>query len=169
MNNTANYGTHRLLLAAIFVLLPTTSWADDRCAQFNLKLPDEFGGTPTQKVESGLKKNGKPLLPTSISCEFSNSKGRVFLHMRKNAKADSVAVAGRVMALSNNGKQPQKLEGAGDEALYARNSSVMRKGNLLYQVGWKWANNNNAVITAAQTKIILSALLDATPAHGPQF
>lgn len=144
--------------------------AQDRCAQFNLALPAELGGAPTQKVEVGLDKNGKPLLATSLRCEFTTSKGRVSLYVRNNAKAETVAADARVMTMSNNGKPPHKLEGVGDEALYQRSNSIMRQGTVLYRAGWKWADRrSNVDLTAAQVKAMLAAVLAASPPGGPKF
>jgi hypothetical protein len=170
MNSPVECRTRTLVIGALCVLLSTPGWADDRCTQFNLTLPAELGGTPTQKVEGGLRKNGKPLQPTSLTCEFTTSKGRVLLYMRNNAKADAVAESGRVMSMSNNGKPPHKLEGVGDEAIYYRSDSIMRKGTMLYRAGWKWADRrSNVDLTAVQIKAMLTAVLAAIPDGGPQF
>jgi len=155
---------------AVYALGGQVVMAQDRCAQFNLSLPAELGGPPTQKVEVGLDKNGKPLLPTSLRCEFTTSKGRVSLYMRNNAKAETVAVDVRVMSMSNNGKPPAKLEGVGDEALYQRSDSIMRQGTVLYRAGWKWADRrSNVDLTAGQVKAMLTAVLAASPPGGPKF
>ena len=73
------------------------------------------------------------------------------------------------MAMSNNGKPAKRLEGAGGEALYSRNSSAMRKGTMFYLASWKWAGNKNPDLTAAQFKTLMTAVLSATPEGGPQF
>ena len=170
MNSTVDYCTRSFAIAVSCVLLTAPGWAADRCAQFNLSLPAELGGTPSQKVEVGLDKNGKPLLVRSLRCEFTTSKGRVSLYMQNNANADTVAADGRVMSMSNNGKPPNKLEGVGDEALYSRSSSIMRHGTMLYMAGWKWADrSSNVDLTPAQIKAILTAVLAANPPGGPRF
>ncbi|MBL0143656.1 MAG: hypothetical protein IPP91_16495 [Betaproteobacteria bacterium] len=170
MNSTVFFSPRPFVLAAWCALLTAPGWAADRCAQFTLTLPPDLGGAPTNTVEGGVMKNGKPLLSTSLTCEFTTSKGRVLLHMQNNAKADTVAATGRTMSMSNNGKPPHKLEGVGDEALYSRSDSVMRHGTMLYRAGWKWADRrSNVDLTEAQIKAMLTAVLAATPPGGPRF
>lgn len=169
MNDTFYSRIRTMLMLTLLILWSMPSWAADRCAQFNLTLPAELGGTPTQKVEGGVMKNGKPLMLKSITCEFTTGKGHLMLVMRNNAKDDTVQSAGRVMSMSNRGQSAKTLDGVGDEALYSRNSSAMRKGTMFYLASWKWVGNKNVDLTAVQFNALLTAVLSATPVGGPQF